>query len=178
VRGQLMLRSETRYFPKGTIIADSSEVSKGLMVITSGQVGWRPSMLETAAWPESSLANCEGGERGGIREKRSALLSTRAGASRRQGTQVCRSCPSYTPHCTEFPIRITAEWAGVGWKLITEKGSASFANLYIAHSCRTWCELGRRGMGGEEWEARNGRWLNQCTDAQSLVFSIVARRQP
>ncbi len=35
---QLMLRSETRYFPKGTIIADSSEDSKGLMVITSGQV--------------------------------------------------------------------------------------------------------------------------------------------
>ncbi len=33
-----MLRSETRYFPKGTIIADSSEDSKGLMVITSGQV--------------------------------------------------------------------------------------------------------------------------------------------
>jgi hypothetical protein len=33
-----MLRSETRYFPKGTIIAESSEVSKGLMVITSGQV--------------------------------------------------------------------------------------------------------------------------------------------
>ncbi len=36
---QLMLRSETRYFSKGSIIADSSEGSKGLMVITSGQVG-------------------------------------------------------------------------------------------------------------------------------------------
>ncbi len=33
-----MLRSETRYFPKGSIIADSSEESKGLIVITSGQV--------------------------------------------------------------------------------------------------------------------------------------------
>ena len=33
-----MLRSETRYFAKGTIIADSREKASGLMVITSGQV--------------------------------------------------------------------------------------------------------------------------------------------
>jgi hypothetical protein len=35
---QLLLRSETRYYSKGTIIADSREEAKGLMVITSGQV--------------------------------------------------------------------------------------------------------------------------------------------
>jgi hypothetical protein len=36
--GQLVLRSETRYFSKGSIIADSREEAKGLIVITSGQV--------------------------------------------------------------------------------------------------------------------------------------------
>jgi hypothetical protein len=35
---QLILRSETRYFSKGSIIADSREDAKCLMVITSGQV--------------------------------------------------------------------------------------------------------------------------------------------
>ena len=35
---QLILRSETRYFSKGSIIADYREDSKGLMVITSGKV--------------------------------------------------------------------------------------------------------------------------------------------
>ena len=38
VVGQLILRSETRYFSKGSIIADSREEAKGLIVITSGQV--------------------------------------------------------------------------------------------------------------------------------------------
>jgi len=41
--GELLLRSETRYYSKGTIIADSREEAKGLMVITSGQVA--PSYL-------------------------------------------------------------------------------------------------------------------------------------
>jgi hypothetical protein len=36
--GQLILRSQTRYFAKGSIIADSREEAKGLIVITSGQV--------------------------------------------------------------------------------------------------------------------------------------------
>jgi hypothetical protein len=36
---QLILRSTTKYFAEGSIIADSRELSKGLMVITSGQVG-------------------------------------------------------------------------------------------------------------------------------------------
>jgi hypothetical protein len=35
---QLMLWSETRYFAKGTIIADNREEATGLMVITAGQV--------------------------------------------------------------------------------------------------------------------------------------------
>jgi len=33
-----MMISETKYFSKGTIIADSREKAKGLMVITSGSV--------------------------------------------------------------------------------------------------------------------------------------------
>ncbi len=57
-----MLRSETRYFPKGSIIADSSEGSKGLMVITAGQVGslrfMLTSTLSTArVW--SRAGSCE-----------------------------------------------------------------------------------------------------------------------
>ena len=35
---QLMMKSQTKYFSKGTIIADSHEEAKGLMVITSGTV--------------------------------------------------------------------------------------------------------------------------------------------
>jgi hypothetical protein len=35
---QLLLRSETRYYPQGSIIADSREDARGLLVITSGQV--------------------------------------------------------------------------------------------------------------------------------------------
>ena len=35
---QLILKSTTRYFSKGSIIADSGEDAKVLMVITSGQV--------------------------------------------------------------------------------------------------------------------------------------------
>ncbi len=36
---QLKLRSTTKYFSEGSIIADSREAAKGLMVVTSGQVG-------------------------------------------------------------------------------------------------------------------------------------------
>ncbi len=35
---QLLLRSKTRYYSRGSIIADSKEKAKGLIVITSGQV--------------------------------------------------------------------------------------------------------------------------------------------
>ncbi len=35
---QLLLRSKTRYYSRGSIIADSREIAKGLIVITSGQV--------------------------------------------------------------------------------------------------------------------------------------------
>ncbi len=35
---QLLLRSETRYYGQGSIIADSRDDSSGLIVITSGQV--------------------------------------------------------------------------------------------------------------------------------------------
>ena len=36
---QLMLRSTTQYFARGTIIADSHEDATALMVVTSGLVG-------------------------------------------------------------------------------------------------------------------------------------------
>ena len=39
------MRSETRYFSKGSIIADNREDSKGLMVITHGKVLKPPSTL-------------------------------------------------------------------------------------------------------------------------------------
>jgi hypothetical protein len=35
---QLLLKSKTRYFSRGSIIADSREDAKGLVVITAGQV--------------------------------------------------------------------------------------------------------------------------------------------
>ena len=35
---QLIMRSETRYFARGSVIADRHEQAKGLMVVTSGQV--------------------------------------------------------------------------------------------------------------------------------------------
>ena len=37
-RAQLILRSEVRYFAKGSIVADSREPAAGLVVITAGQV--------------------------------------------------------------------------------------------------------------------------------------------
>ena len=43
LRLQLILRSETRYFAKGAVIAESHERANGLMVITSGQVCEPPS---------------------------------------------------------------------------------------------------------------------------------------
>ena len=36
---QLILKCKTRYFSKGSIIADSRENAGGLMVVTAGQVG-------------------------------------------------------------------------------------------------------------------------------------------
>ena len=36
---QLILKSTTRYFSSGSLIADSRELAKGLLVITSGTVG-------------------------------------------------------------------------------------------------------------------------------------------
>ncbi len=42
-RMQLLLKCETRHFAQGSIIADSREEAKGLIVITSGQV--RPSSI-------------------------------------------------------------------------------------------------------------------------------------
>jgi hypothetical protein len=35
---QLLLRCKTRYYPVGSIIADSREEAEGLMVITAGKV--------------------------------------------------------------------------------------------------------------------------------------------
>ena len=39
VHNQLIMKSSTRYFSAGSIIADSHEQATGLMVITSGSVG-------------------------------------------------------------------------------------------------------------------------------------------
>ncbi len=50
-RVQLLLRSETLYFPAGSIIADSKSKAKGIMVITSGQV-WRDQ-----SGPDNSLSS-------------------------------------------------------------------------------------------------------------------------
>ncbi len=36
---QLILKSTSRHFAKGSLIADSKELATGLMVITAGQVG-------------------------------------------------------------------------------------------------------------------------------------------
>ena len=46
VRVQLLLRSETRYFAKGSIIADSRGDANGLLVVTSGQVSLCLRLLE------------------------------------------------------------------------------------------------------------------------------------
>jgi hypothetical protein len=51
---QLILRSSTKYFAKGSIIADSREMAKGLMVITSGQVGVELPMDSKEADEENS----------------------------------------------------------------------------------------------------------------------------
>jgi hypothetical protein len=42
---QLLLKSKTRYFSRGTIIADSREDAKGLVVITAGQVELLPHFI-------------------------------------------------------------------------------------------------------------------------------------
>ncbi len=51
---QLILRSTTKYFSEGSIVADSRELSKGLMVITSGQVGVELAMDSAEADEEHS----------------------------------------------------------------------------------------------------------------------------
>ena len=47
---QLILRSEMRYYAKGSIVADSREEAKGLMVITSGQVALMKNSDENWIW--------------------------------------------------------------------------------------------------------------------------------
>jgi hypothetical protein len=51
---QLILRSTTQYFAEGSIVADSRELSKGLMVITSGKVGVELPMDSAEADEENS----------------------------------------------------------------------------------------------------------------------------
>ena len=55
---QLTLRSVTKCFSKGSIIADSGEQARGLMVITSGQVRCSlPSKTgsKCQSWPSESV---------------------------------------------------------------------------------------------------------------------------
>jgi hypothetical protein len=49
--------SSTRYYSEGSIIADSRELSKGLMVITSGFVGVELPMDSAEADEENSKPN-------------------------------------------------------------------------------------------------------------------------
>jgi hypothetical protein len=51
---QLIMLSSTRYYSEGSIIADSRELSKGLMVITSGLVGVELPMDSAEADEENS----------------------------------------------------------------------------------------------------------------------------
>jgi hypothetical protein len=57
ILSQLVLRSETRYFSEGSIIADSREAATGLMVITSGQVGVELPMDSREASNENQETN-------------------------------------------------------------------------------------------------------------------------
>ena len=54
---QLIMKSQTRYFARGSIIADSHEEAKGLMVITSGKVGIELPMDSEEADEECSKPN-------------------------------------------------------------------------------------------------------------------------
>ena len=54
---QLTMRSTTHYYSKGTIIADSHEPAKGLMVITSGLVNVELPMDS----PDAVEDNCKDG---------------------------------------------------------------------------------------------------------------------
>jgi hypothetical protein len=54
---QLIMKSSTRYFAKGSIIADSHEAAKGLMVVTSGQIGIELPMDSEEADLECSKPN-------------------------------------------------------------------------------------------------------------------------
>jgi hypothetical protein len=54
---QLIMKSSTRYFAKGSIVADSHEAAKGLMVVTSGQIGIELPMDSEEADVECSKPN-------------------------------------------------------------------------------------------------------------------------
>ena len=54
---QLILRGQTKYFAKGSIIADSREEAQGLMVITSGFVGAELPFDSEEAIEENSKPN-------------------------------------------------------------------------------------------------------------------------
>jgi hypothetical protein len=53
---QLIMKSRIKYFSKGSIIADSQELSTGLMVITSGKVGIELPMDSVEADEENKKA--------------------------------------------------------------------------------------------------------------------------
>ena len=48
------MKSDTKYFSKGSIVADSHEAAKGLMVVTSGQIGIELPMDSEEADEESN----------------------------------------------------------------------------------------------------------------------------
>ena len=67
---QLMLRSDTRYFSEGTIIADSHEQAKALMVVTSG-------LVRSSAYAKSQHSGCRvWGAQRGLGQVRFAKLGT------------------------------------------------------------------------------------------------------
>ena len=54
---QLIMLSSTRYFSEGSILADSRELSQGVMVITSGHVGVELPMDSAEADEENKKNN-------------------------------------------------------------------------------------------------------------------------
>jgi hypothetical protein len=52
---QLLLKSKTRYYSRGSIIADSREESNGLIVVTAGQVCLQGQLVMVSQMPVCSV---------------------------------------------------------------------------------------------------------------------------
>jgi hypothetical protein len=54
---QLILKSQTKYYASGSLVADSHEQAQGVMVITSGQIGMELPMASGEAVEETNKEN-------------------------------------------------------------------------------------------------------------------------